>query len=583
MDSKKKTVNLDHTGASLGRRDLMKLGAGAGVGLMLGQVLNVEGVAAAAKPEIGELAAATKPAISAASSLSAFPQALTTDGQPTPLPPWGSLPNPTTPPGQGLRRVSRAGFKVTGGRAFGMAPYDDITRQVLEYAESFWNKPLSDATISGASEVMMDSLAAAIAGFESDAVRATARVSSQSMGNTLKATVWGYGISTTPELATHSNSSAVRHTDWSDNGLSGTHFSDSVPGVVSMAEAFHCSGMDVLKAVTLTYELIGAFQSAQGSALGVWDTIYVGPSACIGIGKMLKLSDDQLANAYSLSMTTHLENNTSHSAGPLSMMKACHNADTVKGAVYSVLLAKAGMTGPPAPFQGTKGIFDVMANGGFKLVLPCPYLPRYPFYKPGMMVVEGIEVKRFPAEAGFQAVVRILPEMGKFAKRADDIDSILIEMGGFGEIGDAAKFDPQNEETADHSVPYVIARGLMEEGDIFLDSFTRDKFTDPAARAIMAKMTIQEVPGLTGSPRITIKKTSGETMTRETKPLIRLTHEEVVAKFNRICDYKKVNPAQRDKMREQWFNLKDVKDMGDAVKTVAKYGAPRRLSDMTPA
>jgi 2-methylcitrate dehydratase len=296
---------------------------------------------------------------------------------------------------------------------------------------------------------------------------------------------------------------------------------------------------------------------------------------------MLKMSDDQLANAYSLSMTTHLENNTSHSSGPLSMMKACHNADTVKGAVYSILLAKAGMTGPPAPFQGTKGIFDVMANGGFKLVLPCPYLPRYPFYKPGMMVVEGIEVKRFPAEAGFQAVIRILPEMGKFAKRAEDIDSILIEMGGFGEIGDPAKFDPQNEETADHSVPYVIARGLMSEGDIFLDSFTRDKYTDPAARAIMAKMSIVEVPGLKGSPRITIKKTSGETMTRETQPLIRLTHEEVVAKFNRICDYKKVNPAQRDKMREQWFNLKDVKDMGDAVKMVAKYGAPRPLSDMT--
>jgi 2-methylcitrate dehydratase PrpD len=156
-------------------------------------------------------------------------------------------------------------------------------------------------------------------------------------------------------------------------------------------------------------------------------------------------------------------------------------------------------------------------------------------------------------------------------------------MGGFGEIGDAAKFDPQNEETADHSVPYVIARGLMEEGDIFLDSFTRDKYTDPAARAIMAKMTIQEVPGLQGSPRITIKRKDGQTMTRETKPLIRLTHEEVVAKFNRICDYKKVNPAQRDKMREQWFNLKDVKDMGDAVKMVAKYGAPRPLSDMKPS
>ena len=583
MDEEQEKRTAGHDEAGLKRRDLMKLGAGAGVGLVLGQVLNLEGAEAAGKPEAGELAAATKPAISAASSLSALPQALTTDDQPTPLPPWGSLPNPTGARGAGPRRVSKAGFKVTGNRAFGMAPYDDITRQVLEYAEKFWNTPMSDATTFAVSELMVDALASAIAGFESDAVRATARVSSQATGTALKATVWGYGISTTPELATHTNSSAVRHTDWSDNGLSGTHFSDSVPGIVSMAEALHCSGMDVLKAVTLTYELIGAFQSAPGSAQSVWDTIYVGPSACIGIGKMLKMNDDQLANAYSLSLTTHLENNTSHSSGPLSMMKACHNADTVKGAVYSILLAKAGMTGPPAPFQGTKGIFDVMANGGFKLVLPCPNLPRYPFFKPGMMVVEGIEVKRFPAEAGFQAVIRILPELAKFANKAEEIDSITIEMGGFGEIGDAAKFDPQNEETADHSVPYVIARGLMDNGDIFLSSFTRDKYTDPAARALMEKISIHEVPGVPGSPRITIKKKSGETMTRETQPLVKLTHEEVLAKYNRICDYKKVDPAQRDRMREQWLNLKNVRDMADAVKTVAKYGAPRPLSDMKPA
>jgi hypothetical protein len=35
-------------------------------------------------------------------------------------------------------------------------------------------------------------------------------------------------------------------------------------------------------------------------------------------------------------------------------------------------------------------------------------------------------------------------------------------------------------------------------------------------------------------------------------------------------------------MREQWLNLKSVKDMGEAVKTVAKFGEPRPLSDMKP-
>ena len=60
-----------------------------------------------------------------------------------------------------------------------------------------------------------------------------------------------------------------------------------------------------------------------------------------------------------------------------------------------------------------------------------------------------------------------------------------------------------------------------------------------------------------------------------------MTHQEILAKFNRICDYKKVNTGQRDKLSQQWMNLKDVKDMGEAVKTAAKFGAPRPLSDMT--
>jgi 2-methylcitrate dehydratase len=556
----------DSRNSSIGRRDLMKISAAAGVGLVLGQLPGLESAAAAATP-----------AISAVPGISALPQALTTDGQPTELPPWGSLPNPTGV----THRVSKAGFKLSGNRAFGMAPFDDITKQVLDYATQFWNSPLPDEVALATSELMVDSMGCIIAGFDSDPVRASARVSSQCAGTSLKSTVMGYGISSTVEMATHTNCCMVRHNDWSDNGLSGTHFSDSIPGIVAVAEAFHLSGEDVLKAVTLAFELIGAFQSVPGSQGRAWDTIYVGPSACIGIGKMLKMNDDQLANAYSLSLTTHWENNTSHSSGPLSMMKACHNADTVRGAVNSILLAREGMTGPPAPFAGTKGVFDAISNGPFKLVLPCPQNERNPFFRPGQMVVQGIEVKRFAAEGNAQAMLVNIPELKKFMGKPEDVAAIDVEMTSFGEIGDPAKWDPHNEETADHSVPYMIARGLLD-GDIFLSSYTRAKFTDPAARALMDKTTIREVPGMTGSPRITIRKTSGETLSKDAPVKKKMTHEEVVAKFNRICDYKKVNPAQRDRVREQWLNLKGEKDMATVVAGVAKFGQPRPLSDRTP-
>lgn len=539
----------DHLRASaIDRRNLLKMGAGVGVGAVLGRMLDADSAEAQ----------------------------ITTDSEPTVLPPWGSLPMPTGP----THRVSSAGFKVTGNRAFGMAPYDDVTRVLLDYAESVWQKPLSSSTLDAVGDVAVDAIACIIAGFESDAVRASARAASLSTGTTLKSTVMGYGITSTVEAATHANCCMVRHNDWSDNGLATSHYSDSIPGMIAAAEAFHISGMDMLKCVTVAYELIAAMQAPPGSVTAVWDTIYLGPAACIAIGKMLKMNDDQLANAFSLSLATHLVNNVSHSSGPLSMMKACHNAFTVQGAVNSILLAKEGLTGPPAPFQGTKGIFDVMGQP-FKVEVPVPQNPRYLYLKPGMPVVEAIALKRFPAEGGLQTMIVNLPELHKFASRPEDIDSVVVEVTSWGETGDPAKWDPQNEETADHSLAYVVARGLLD-GEITLASFTRPKFTDPAARAIMAKLTIHEVSGITGSPRITVRKTSGETMTKGSVKRVKMTHEEVMEKFNTICDYKKVNTAQRDRIREQWLNLKNVPNMVDAVRTVAKFGEPRPLSDKTP-
>src|ERR1700674_1040984 len=110
------------------RRDLMKLGVGASVAIMTGCGL------------------VKSPAPTAEGG------AETPVG---PLPPWGSLPLPTGP----TRRVSSAGFKLTGNRAFGMAPPDDITRQVLDYAESFWKSTMSDSVLTAVNDHMVDSLA----------------------------------------------------------------------------------------------------------------------------------------------------------------------------------------------------------------------------------------------------------------------------------------------------------------------------------------------------------------------------------------------------------------------------------------
>jgi 2-methylcitrate dehydratase PrpD len=49
------------------------------------------------------------------------------------------------------------------------------------------------------------------------------------------------------------------------------------------------------------------------------------------------------------------------------------------------------------------------------------------------------------------------------------------------------KWDPRTRETADHSLPYIFARALVD-GPIRMSSFEDEAVRDPALRPIMAKI-----------------------------------------------------------------------------------------------
>jgi 2-methylcitrate dehydratase PrpD len=128
----------------------------------------------------------------------------------------------------------------------------------------------------------------------------------------------------------------------------------------------------------------------------------------------------------------------------------------------------------------------------------------------------------------------------------------------------------------------------MLDGDLWLDSYTEAKLKDPAVRALMNKMTFGQVEGWRGAGpmRITIRKKNGEqrffdTFGGKRNPQLAdypyLPDEEVSEKFNRVCAFMKVDPAQRDRARNMWWNLRQVKDIGQAIQTLAKFGQPKPL------
>jgi 2-methylcitrate dehydratase len=61
---------------------------------------------------------------------------------------------------------------------------------------------------------------------------------------------------------------------------------------------------------------------------------------------------------------------------------------------------------------------------------------------------------------------------------------------------DPQKWDPHTRETADHSIPYLVATAL-QDGAVTPASFTPAKIQSPALRQLMAKMTIEEEPTFT--------------------------------------------------------------------------------------
>lgn len=468
----------------------------------------------------------------------------------------------------GVNMETGPGWKNNSNRAFGNGPMDETSKLIVDYVNSISESNLDDTWINAFNNTMIDTVASLISGFESDSARICARLA-RSTRSDLKSTVFGYGITTSPELAAYANTTMIRFTDFND------HFSDMMGGVLAVGEALHSTGPQIMLSTILAYQVQSALSGAGGNDAGLDIGLYYAPAVALAAGKLLGLNEDQLANALSLALTLHVPLRVDRS-NTLSMQKACGTAEAVRIAVFCALSAREGMTGPSRPFEGRDGLWDRLTGPYTRLRLPAP---------PPRSTGLSAAIKRRPAEGYTQAMhADVIPEIRAWTK-AEDIESIHVEMpfSGWLEIADPPKWDPRNHETADHSMAYEASRALID-GDVYLDSFTEEKFMDPVARALMQKITVSVNTDFSyGEVKMTVRTSSGGVLTQQTKsrPGFNfgppMTHDDIVAKYNRVCDFMGVKNAQRDRALAQWSNLSAVKDIAEPIRTLATFGSPRPL------
>ncbi len=544
-DEKKSEVN-PSLGSTVGRRDLMKIGAG----VVLTTLASKGAVAKAAEPETPRPAAA--PAQQKASPKIASENA----GED-----W-----------KGIK--SGPGYKNDANRLSGNGPMDDTSRMLVDFALGFKESQLTDDNLKGMGTYMIDCLTAIMAGYDQEPSVVLARYGKMVQGD-LKSTVFGHGIITSPEAAAFANSTMIRECDYNDAGP-GSHASDIIPGILAVAEAVHATGAQTLAAIAVGIEVIAALGKAEQKPERdrLFDTRYAGISTALGAGRLLGLDADRLANALSIAIVPQIPLDVSHT-GALSHFKTCHQPWSVQGGVLAARLAKLGLTGPAQPFEERGGVFDSI-TGPYKGL-------KLPISSDGKLNAGYMNFKRFPCDNNTQGLLhQTAPAIRQWAK-VEEIESIQVEypFGHWQENADPPKWDPRNRETADHSMPYVFSVAITD-GEVYLDAFTPKKryVEDQAIRDLMNRITVvanPEFEDLYYRSRTTVRKKSGEQMVKDVTQYVPVTHDDVMAKFKRVCAFKGVSDERHDKLLAAWSKLQDAHDIAEPIRLMAKFGRPVAL------
>ena len=337
---------------------------------------------------------------------------------------------------------------------------------------------------------LIDTLGCAMGGYTSEPAVIARRVAAHQQGEP-SARVIGTGARTSMEMATFANCVMARFLDYNDTFIStgSGHTSDMIPACLAVAEAQGASGADLLLSIVAAYEVYtGMADVVPARDLG-WDQgIFVVLGSAAGAAKLLRLTREQTADALAMAVTANIPTRQTRS-GELAMWKGVATAASARAGVFSALLAADGMTGPTAAFEGRHGFWD-QVSGPFEFK---------PFGGDGVAYgVERTNLKFFPSEYHSQAPLAMALEL-RAKVRVDDIEALNIQTYymTYSEIGsEPEKWNPQTRETADHSLPYLLALGLVD-GFVKPDSFSLERMRDPALHKVMQKIKIAENPAFT--------------------------------------------------------------------------------------
>lgn len=363
---------------------------------------------------------------------------------------------------------------------------DRVLKHLCDYALKLSYGDLPQEVILRAKHIVLDTVGCALGGAESPPAK-IARAAASEITSAVPSTVMISGQKTSPDLAAFANGVMIRYLDFNDTyaGSPTCHPSDLLAPVLAVVDAKNGDGKDVILGMVLGYEVLcGLIDAGANERGGIWDQSTYGViAAAVAAAKLFGHTREQMANAISLAVTSHISLEQIR-RGQISHWKGCALANASRNAVFCAMLAGKGMTGPEEVFEGKAGFFN-STRIRFDIT---PFADSADAYR-----IMKARVKAFPSGYFSQSAIEAILNLRSQIADLDTIKEIRLQTfpAGYEVMGSGeANWRPETRESADHSLPFVMAVALME-GGVEIRHYDQLYYKRPEVRALMQKIKVR--------------------------------------------------------------------------------------------
>jgi 2-methylcitrate dehydratase len=436
----------------------------------------------------------------------------------------------------------------------------NVTSTMARWAADLRYEDIGAEAVHEAKRYLLDSLGCALGGYQQEDVAMALEVLDEIAGNG-PATVIGSGRRMDVVSAALANALMVRVMDYNDIywQQDPSHPSDIIPAAMAAAERQRLDGRELIVGIVLGHEL--EMRLCEAAFPGIrergWHhatlTAFVAP---VVAGRMLGLGWEQIQHAIGISASRHCTMGAV-TAGKLTMMKNTVDPMATQSGVLAALLAERGFTGPEHVVDGKEGLVHVMGPEWKLDVLTEGLGDSWRIERCGM--------KAFPTEALTHAPISAVLDLVRQHDLAPD-DIVTVRIRSLARaadiLADPSKYDPRSKETADHSLPYVIAAAIADR-QVTPRQFEIDRIMDERIRSQLHKVEVvadaeieRDFPRLQ-RVHVTITTADGRQLMRELDypkgdPRNPLTDAEIEAKFVALADPVMTPAAQQRLTRAVW-------------------------------